>query len=356
MLRQAGLAVDPAATADFARAINLIGLAAPRDFHAAARAVFLRSATQSELFDELFRQFWLGGRRPAVPQFDDSVEKKLHKEAADIESPEDSGANDPDQTEACYSPNEILAHKDLAELSEQEIEQARSLLNDFIRQFARVRRRYSGAHRKLDAARVDLQRTWRRLLRNWGEPVELFFKRKRPRKARLLLLCDVSGSMESYSRFFLEFMFALRRELPRTEVAVFSTRATVITDLLEQHTVREVLAACTRRARDWGGGTDIGGSLAEFNRHYARTLVTSRSVVVLLSDGWDRGNPERMKAEIAKLRRRADSLIWLNPLLGSEGYQPLTQGMRTALPYLDYFLPAHNVNALAGFAQLLHRA
>jgi len=159
--------------------------------------------------------------------------------------------------------------------------------------------------------------------------------------------------MERYSRFLLEFIFALRRELPQTEVAVFATRMTVITDLLETRGVHKTLLEVTRRANDWGGGTDIGGCLQSFNRHYAKDLVTSKSVVVLLSDGWDRGDPNLMSEEIRQLRRRADTLIWLNPLLGGKDYEPLTRGMQTALPHLDHFLPAHNLQSLADLARTL---
>jgi hypothetical protein len=172
-------------------------------------------------------------------------------------------------------------------------------------------------------------------------------------RARLLLLCDVSGSMERYSQFLLEFIYALRRELPDTEVAVFATRMTVITDLLQTSAVARSLREVATRAGDWGGGTDIGGCLRDFNDRYARDLVQYRTTVVLLSDGWDRGDAALMSAEIARLRRRAHRLVWLNPLLGNPDYEPLTRGMRTALPYLDHFLPAHSLESLVRLARVL---
>ncbi len=188
---------------------------------------------------------------------------------------------------------------------------------------------------------------------NDAELLKLFYRRPKPRRLRLMILCDVSGSMEQYSRFLLEFIFALRRELPQTEVAVFATRMTVITDLMAARGVRRALREVARRASDWGGGTDIGGCLRAFNQRYATELVTSRSVVVLLSDGWDRGDPAVMSREIARLRQRASALIWLNPLLGGKDYEPLTRGMQTALPHLDHFLPAHSLQSLADLARTL---
>ena len=185
------------------------------------------------------------------------------------------------------------------------------------------------------------------------EVTELLFRRRRIRRSRLMVLCDVSGSMERYSRFLLEFIYALRRELPATEVAIFATRMTVISDLLEARSLNSSLQDIARRAGDWGGGTDIGGCLRDFNDRFARKMLSSDTTVVLLSDGWDRGDARVMSEEIASLRRRAHKIIWLNPLLGHSEYEPLTRGMRTALPHLDHFLPAHNLASLARLARTL---
>ena len=244
-----------------------------------------------------------------------------------------------------YSPDEIIALKDFASLSEEEIERARQLLQDFVSAFAslRSRRRTSSRRGRL----LDFRRMLRRTATQGLDATELVYRRRKIRKLRLLLLCDVSGSMERYARFLLEFIFALRRALPKTEVAVFSTRMTVITDLLQTGTVSESLRQVARRAGDWGGGTDIGGCLRDFNDLYARQLLHTDSVVLILSDGWDRGDARLMSAEFEHLRQRAHRIVWLNPLLGNPKYEPLTRGMRTALPHLDYFLPAHNLESFS---------
>lgn len=159
--------------------------------------------------------------------------------------------------------------------------------------------------------------------------------------------------MERYSTFFIEFIYALKAELPDLEVAVFSTRMTMITELLKAKTVEESLAQVSAQVHDWAGGTNIGGCLREFNDRFAREMLHSRSVVIILSDGWDRGDAYLMREEMEHLHSRVHKLMWLNPLLGGSDYQPICRGMQTALPYLDYFLPVHNLESLAELARTL---
>ena len=148
-------------------------------------------------------------------------------------------------------------------------------------------------------------------------------------------------------------MSSMRRELSDLEVAVFSTRLTVITDLLKRKGVAASLRQVAAKVHDWAGGTDIGGSLRQFNEQHAPRMLNGRTAVIFLSDGWDRGDAARLREEMARLRQHARKVLWLNPLLGTPGYQPLTQGMQCALPYLDYFLPAHNLQSLSQLARTL---
>ena len=168
-----------------------------------------------------------------------------------------------------------------------------------------------------------------------------------------MLLCDVSGSMQTYSQFFIQFIYALNRELSNFEVAVFSTRMTPITPYLKNKSVEESLELVSDYVHDWAGGTNIGASIEEFNNKYARDMLRSRTTMIILSDGWDRGDNELLKTEMKRLHRRCHKLIWLNPLLGNSLYKPLCQGIKTALPFLDYFLPAHNLESLAKLAKTL---
>ena len=350
-LRAAGMSVDPRAAINLSAGLQHIDLANPADFHAAARTMYVHRREDLHLFDELFRQFWYRQRRlgrslPDAERAPPRALKHTVRDQVEDQPGEESGAG-----HAAYSADEIIARKDIASLSDSEIERARRLLKEFIRIFAQLPSRRFVARSRPD--QLDFRRTFRNALSNDVELVKLFYRRRKIRNARLLLLCDVSGSMKRYSQLLLEFIFGVRRALPQTEVAVFATQTTVITDLLETQSVGDALQAVTNRADDWGGGTDIGGCLAKFNECYAREIVSAKSVVILLSDGWDCGNARRMRTEIRLLRQRANKLIWLNPLLGGKSYEPLTRGMRTALPHLDYFLPAHNLESLARLASTL---
>jgi uncharacterized protein with von Willebrand factor type A (vWA) domain len=199
--------------------------------------------------------------------------------------------------------------------------------------------------------RVDLRRTLRANLTR-GEIIELRYRQRKRRKVKLVLLCDVSGSMDLYSRFLLQFLFALQHVFSRVETFTFSVHLTRVTDYLRARSYREVLRRL-QEVRDWSGGTRIGESLAEFNRHWAH-LVDRRTIVILLSDGWDTGDPEVLATELLRIKRRAGRVIWLNPLLGNPSYQPLTRGMAAALPLVDHFAAAHNLAALRELADRLH--
>lgn len=352
-LRRAGLPADPSGAIALCEALGHIDLGIPGDFHAAARTLLVHRHEHLVRFDELFRAYWYGQHRPlarAPGEHHTEISGRAPVPTPHT-APRDESEAGRDRSTAGYSPDEVITRKDLATLSEDEIQRARELLQEFIRSFATLR-----THRRVPAGRGPLP-DFRRMLRSTaargGESPEFFWKRRERHRARLLLLCDISGSMERYSRFLLEFVYALRRELPETEVAVFATRMTVITDLLRRGAVSRSLREIAARADDWGGGTDIGGCLRDFNDRYAHALVRSSSTVVLLSDGWDRGDAVVMAAEMTRLRRRARRLVWLNPLLGNPGYEPLTRGMRTALPHLDHFLPAHSLESLLRLAGVL---
>ena len=355
-LRAAGLPADPAGAIDFCAGLQQIDIANAVDFHAAARTTLMHRKEDLARFDEVFREYWLGQRRPRnrLGDEDDSeVQGQEATQAPEDEQQDQSGPEKEDR-QASYGVEALIRQKDLATLTDADIEKARRLIRQFVIEFATLRSRRHQASRR--GRLLDFRRMLRRSAARGSELSEFYFRKRRVRKSRLMLLCDVSGSMERYSRFLLEFIYALRRELPDTEVAVFATRMTVITDLLSARSVAQSLREVAQRAGDWGSGTDIGGCLRDFNDRYARDMLTSDTVVVLLSDGWDRGDAQLMRDEIAHLRRRAHKIIWLNPLLGNIDYEPLTRGMLTALPHLDHFLPAHNLESLARLAKTLRAA
>ena len=177
---------------------------------------------------------------------------------------------------------------------------------------------------------------------------------RRIRSRPLVLLCDVSGSMEQYSRMLLHFAYALMSRHHRVEAFLFSTRLTRITTQLRQHSPEHAIAAVSRSVQDWSGGTRIGEAIKEFHGRWARRALNGGAVVLLISDGWDRGDPAELRDQIARLQRRCHRLIWLNPLIGTDDYAPLTRGLQAALPFVDDFLPSRTLMNLAGLASHLN--
>ena len=357
-LRASGLPVNPANLIDFCQSLEHINITNRHDFHAAGRVTLVHRQEDLDRFDEAFRRFWEATDIPAEPpdfQQGDAGEQSEGDSSAQGQTHADTFLELTDEKEdvgaTSYSSQEILMQRDLAALTDAELAQARRMLASLVDALASERgRRYASNDR---GSRLDFRRMLRRHSLHSPECMRLLFKREKIQKPRLVLLCDISGSMEGYSRFLIEFIFALRRTLPKVEVGVFATRMTMITRLLEERNVDRALAQVTQKVRDWGGGTDIGGCLGEFNDYYAGKVVRAKTVVVILSDGWDCGEPQQLRLALEQLRRRVHRLLWLNPLLGGEGYQPLCTGIRTALRYIDEMLPAHNLESLVRVARIL---
>ncbi len=243
---------------------------------------------------------------------------------------------------------EALMGKDFSAFAAEELEEVARLAAQLARRLATRRSRRLTPSRR--HGRVDLRRTMRGSLTR-GEPVELARRQRKILKTKLVVLCDVSGSMDLYSRLLVQFLYALQNQLGRMETFVFSTRLHRITEELRGQSYDRALARLGD-VRDWSGGTKIGESLRTFNQEWRR-LLDRDTVVLVLSDGWDTGDPAILSEALVQIRRRAAKVIWLNPLLGSPDYQPLTQGMVAALPHLDAFLPAHNLESLRALARHL---
>jgi uncharacterized protein with von Willebrand factor type A (vWA) domain len=200
---------------------------------------------------------------------------------------------------------------------------------------------------------MDFRRTFRKTTHYGGEIVELVRRRRKIKPLKIVAICDVSGSMDPSTRFILQFIFGLQRIYRQSEIFVFSTRLTRITEIVKHKRWAEALAIISKQVQDWSGGTKIGQALRTFNDRYARNLGTGSAAVIIISDGWDRGEPGLLDLEMKKLKRGARRVIWMNPLLASPEYRPLCQGMRTALPYLDDFLPATNLKGLKALGDVL---
>jgi len=358
-LSAVGIPVDTANMIDLCRCFSYVDISSKPEFYAAARTNLVSSHEDFPRFDHVFETFWQKTVSQAVDKIgseDTLDEDSVRKSSNEQKHNPDKIDNDPAPSEQQsaqleYSPDEILAKRDLGSLNAEELKQARRLMAKLLAVIANTRsHRRAPAHSGRD---LNFRRMLRRTALDGQDMGKLLYRRRRIRKTRLMLLCDVSGSMERYSRFLIHFICALRHELPDVEVAVFSTRLTVITPQLARQGTEEILHSFSDRVPDWAGGTDIGQCISEFNRHFAAQMMRSRTIAVVLSDGWDRGNSDQMNTAIKDLRRNVQRLIWLNPLLGSESYQPLCRGIKTALPHLDYFLPAHNLESLGKLVELL---
>jgi uncharacterized protein with von Willebrand factor type A (vWA) domain len=257
---------------------------------------------------------------------------------------------------SAWSDTELLREKDFADYTDAERRLARRVMARLAAAGpARPTRRTRPARRRgapPHAARPDLRRTIRSSLRTGGDPVERHWREPSERPRPLVLVCDVSGSMEPYARMLLQYMQACVAARRRVEAFVFGTRLTRVTAELAGRDPDRALDRAAGAADDWSGGTRIGDALAALNREHGRRLGRG-AIVVLLSDGWDRGEPEQLAAEMARLRRCAHSLVWLNPLKAHVGYEPLTRGMQAALPHVDHFLAGNSLSSLADLAELM---
>jgi uncharacterized protein with von Willebrand factor type A (vWA) domain len=252
-----------------------------------------------------------------------------------------------------YSAQELLNRKDFSEMSVEESRAiARAILLIATKIATQISRRKKHARRGVT---VDPRWTLRKNIKYGGDVVEMVKRKRRIKKTKVVLLCDVSGSMDCYSRFLIQFMYGLQNELWGVETFVFSTSLTRITHLIRTKDIANALEQISGSILGWSGGTNIGRSLQTFNRNFAPAMVTSRTIVVIISDGWDRGDVSLLERQMQDLKRRCKKVIWLNPLLASENYEPLCKGMQAALPYIDLFLSVHNVNSLVALGRTLQK-
>ena len=261
-----------------------------------------------------------------------------------------------DVVPSAWSDAELLRDKDFADYTDAERQVARRVMRRLAAAGpTRPSRRTRAARRRgaaPPAARPDVRRTMRASLRTGGDPVERHWRERSERPRPLVLVCDVSGSMEPYARMLLQYMQACVAARRRVEAFVFGTRLTRVTAELAGRDPDGALDRAAGAADDWSGGTRIGEALATLNREHGRR-VGRGAIVVLLSDGWDRGDPDELAAEMARLKRCSHSLIWLNPLKAHPGYEPLTRGMQAALPHVDHFLSGNSISSLAHLADLM---
>lgn len=365
-LRSRGLLVTPAESIDAVRTLNAIDFADRIEVHLALRSLLTTRRDDLALFDIVFAEWWDAtdptrarpaeskDRPPKTRSPRDASLPELGASAALSRWAKHDDAVESDTSPGLTAPssNESRARKDFATFDAVELTEIERLTAMIARRLnARRSRRWRPANGG-NGVRVDLRRTIRISLKTGGDAIELARRTRKLRRTKLVALCDVSGSMDLYSRFLLQFLYALQHAFARVETFAFSTRLVRITEALARDTYRTALDTLARTETGWSGGTRIGASVAEFVAGWPR-LIDRRTVAIVLSDGWDTGEPEVLGDALRAIHRRAGRLVWLNPLLGSPSYKPLTRGMQAALPHVDVFAPAHNLASLEALGRHL---
>ena len=368
VLKELGIKIGLSQAMDASRGLEHVDVGRRADFQAVLRANLVSHKEEMAVFERAFDLFWrarppqesltetsdLPSLPPEEPQIEQGGGENLQDILESFSAGESGRDGDAEQISIpTYSPSESLSKKDFSDLG---IEESRAIRRAILMIATKIATQVS--RRKKRAARgeeVDPRSTMRRSVKYGGEVIELARRKRRIKKTRVVLLCDVSGSMDCYSRFLIQFMYGLQNELWGVETFVFSTSLSRITHLIRSKEIAGALERISHSVVGWSGGTNIGRSLATFNRDFAPSLVTHRTVVVVISDGWDRGDVSLLEREMQALKRRCYKMVWLNPLLASDNYEPLCKGMQAALPYIDVFLSVHNLNSLVALGRTLQK-
>ena len=378
LLRRLGVKVITSQLLDLLAALDYVDVTNRDDFYWAARSILVTRKDDLPKFDQAFDLFWKRALARDVPDFsgllpqtnvpkrqpppgqppptqpDDKAKQRTIAlaEPGGDEGQEGQGES---QTETpdliiAASPFELLRHKDFAHYSRDELSLARQLMQEINWELGwrRTRRFKRGQGRRL-----DLRRSLRKNTRFGGEMVELAWREPKFKPRPVVVIADISGSMEQYSRILLHFIHTLYQGMENVEAFVFGTRLTRITHELRSRNVDTAISQVAHVVQDWAGGTRIGESLHTFNYKWGRRVLGRGAIVIIISDGWDRGEVRVLREEMDRLQRSCFRLIWLNPLLGMAGYPPLTRGIVAALPYIDDFLPVHSLHSLVELGDLL---
>jgi uncharacterized protein len=358
--RASGIAAGVKESLEAVRAANAVGIENRQNLKFALRAVICSTKADWEIFDEIFDAFWSGsatqenlerGKRNKS-----TGEQESQQENAELASTAQSTAMaELEEGKAVMGAtmNERLKKADFSEVKQADLIELEKISLRLLQQMSlRLSRRIRSLAVR---GRVDLRRTIRRSIGRGGDPIDLSFRKRKLQPLKLVIALDVSGSMNPYSIFFVRFAYALQKYFKRVDTFLFSTQLTEITPTLRARQLRDALEALAGHAAGWSGGTKIGESLHQLTQLQGRRLFSRDTVFMVLSDGWETGDPAVLAEELSAIKRRVRKLIWLNPLLGMADYEPITRGMSAALPYIDVFAPAHNLESLLNLETHLSR-
>ena len=346
-LRNRGLTVTSDQTTDMARALSMVDMSRRSQAAAALRALTVTDPDQIPVFDREFEIFfgrllpsWVD-RHPDEPGADASSYAIQGLAGSTVSPVTDQGG---------ASAVERISTRDFADLDAEDLQEARRLVMTMMWHPTDYRtRRWTPG----DGIRPDLRRTLREAVGPTGDMMAMSWKRRRRKERPLIIIADISGSMEKYADIFLVFAHAAQRRLREVEIFTFSTHLSRVTEDMRRRDTKTALARVADRVTDWSGGTQIGDALAEWNRRWSRRLARGGPVVMILSDGWDCGDPAVLSSEMARLARSVHQVIWLNPLAARASYQPLTRGMQAVMPSIDQLLPAASVSDFRGVVRVL---
>ena len=362
-LRKNGLKSGIGEQMDALRALEKVGLKNENFFRMALRTTLAKSTKEQEIFDDNFYPFWdvwnnaenlyhkssAKQQDTSVIKIEHTTTKKSFVSISDWLSDDDFAKEEKES--AGYSPFETSSERDFSTFHADELSEVMRLINEVGRVLAtRFSRRTMETKKR---GQFDFRKTMRLSLRRGGEIFDLVNNRRRRQRLKLVLLCDVSKSMDLYSRFLIQFIYAFQSVYRRIETFVFGTSLHRITDILRDEKLSNALDYLSRTVKDWSGGTKIGASLEQFVSNYGIKLVDTQTVILIISDGWDTGQVDLLEKNMQYLHKNSRYVLWLNPLKGSPGFQPTTRGMQAALPYIDFFASAHNIISLRNLVRHL---
>ncbi len=370
VLRAAGLPIGPGKVIDAVQAVETSGIARRDDFYWTLHAVFVNRRDQRELFDQAFHVFW---RNPQILERmmsmvlpssqlgeEDAAKSDLSRRIAEAltagASPQDDiKTRETEEVEfdaaLTFSQDEVLREMDFEKMSNAEIDAAKAAMRHMRLPVVEIPTRRFRADKT--GARADMRATLRAALRSGGDIIPMRWRKRRHRHPPLVVLCDISGSMERYARMLLHFLHAVTNDRDRVHTFLFGTRLTNVTRYLRYRDIDIALEKISDAVVDWSGGTRISECLHDFNRYWSRRVLTQGAVVILITDGLDRDGGEGLAIEMDRLHRSSRRLIWLNPLLRYDQFQPKSQGIRAILPHVDEFRPVHNLESLAQLSHIL---